>query len=206
MTGQKIGEKVWEIGALLVILSTAMVVFFVTTPKTEANPSAFSRQNNGVSITATSSVSYMSFGTASTTYYYDSQANGNSGAADSASVLWQMTATSSNATQDMYVEYAQGGNADCIATPMACDWYSHATSTTPDANAVSPFARLRFSSSTPPILGADTAPNNRNLREFAIPMPTRYARVIFVVPYQLYSSGTASSSAVWAEIVAKKQR
>jgi len=187
-------------GIVSALILAIVVMFSVSFVK--ANPSFFIRQNNGTGTTATTSVSYMTAGTATTTYYLDSQANGNPFGADSATLLWQFTASSTNSTQDMYLEYAQSG--DCITTPTSCDWYYHATSTVSNSSvaATSPFARWQFASTTQ---GLGTSGASRGLREIEIPTPTRYARVMFVIPSSLIANGTASSSAVWAEIVGKKQ-
>src|SRR3990167_829211 len=111
------------ITALILAIVLMFGVSFV-----QANPSFFIRQNNGTGTTATSTPNgYLSAGLATTTIYFDSQANGNPFGADSATLMWQMIASSTNSTQDLYVEYAHAGS-DCIATPTSCDWYSEAVS------------------------------------------------------------------------------
>ncbi len=186
-----------------VIALVLAIMFMFSIQFVSANPSFFIRQNDGLTTTATTSVSYMTAGTATTTYYFDSQANGNPNGANSATLLWQFTASSTNSTQDMYLEYAHAGES-CITAPTSCDWYYHATSTVsnPSVAATSYFARWQFASTT---TGLGTSGASRGLREIEIPTPTRYARVMFVIPSSLIGAGTASSSAVWAEIVAKKE-
>src|SRR3990167_6247184 len=115
------------VSALILAIIVMFGVSFV-----QANTSFFIRQNNGTGTTATTSVSYMTVGTATTTYYLDSQANGNPFGADSATLLWQFTASSTNSTQDMYLEYAQSG--DCINAPTSCDWYYSGIASTSPSN------------------------------------------------------------------------
>lgn len=185
------------------IVAVVLMLLSTLVARTHANPSAFSRQNNGITTTATTTqLGYMSVGAATTTAYFDSQANGNPYSADSAVLLWQLTASSTNSTQDVYLEYAQGGS-DCISIPTSCDWFAYATSTS--LSSTHYFARWQFAS-TSQGQANPLSTNNRAMREIAIPTPTRYVRAVFVVPHQLFASGLASSSAVWAEIVAKKQQ
>lgn len=188
-------------GAIVLALVLMFSVSFVA-----ANPSFFLRQNDGISTTATTTrLGYLTAGTGTTTIYFDSMASGNPYGADSATLLWQFSASSTNSTQDLYVEYAQSG--DCITTPSSCDWYSAtrlATTSPNNLNQVLLVARWQFASTTQGV-GAAVATNNRIMREIEIPTPTRYARAMFVIPSSLIATGVASSSAVWAEFVAKKE-
>lgn len=191
---------VFGIAVILAIMTLAGVV--------QANPSFFTRQNDGTGTTATSTpLGFLSVGAATTTIYFDSQSTGSPYGAGSATLLWQMTASSTNSTQDLYIEYAQGSGTNCITTPTACDWYYDALSsatTTPNAN-ITPLTYTRWQfASTSQLLGSAIATNNRGLRIIEVKVPTRYMRASFVIP-NLIAQGTASSSSVWAEFVAKKE-
>src|SRR3990167_1056416 len=145
----------------VVIALILAIVFMFGISFVQANPSFFLRQNDGTGTTATTSVSYMSVGVATTTYYLDSQANGNPFGADSATLLWQFTASSTNSTQDMYLEYAQG--RDCISAPPSCDWYySGIASTSPSNTNTSnistvPFVRWQYSAVAQGLVGGSVS-------------------------------------------------
>ena len=193
-----------SIGLILAIVTMFSVQF------AGANPPFFIRQNNGSGTTATTSVTYQSVGAATSTAYFDALANGGPYGADSATLLWQMTASSTNSTTDLYIEYADiTSGVNCTTAPTACDWYSNALASTSPANinvsniSTVPFARWRYGANTQGLVGG-TPSGSRSLRIVDIPVPTRYARAIFVIP-NLTAQGTASSSAVWAQFVAKKE-
>ena len=200
-----------SLSASLIVLGIAVVLAVVTLAGiAQANPSFFIRQNNGTGTTATTSVTYMSVGTATTTAYFDALSSGSPYGADSATLLWQMTATSTNSTTDLYIEYADiTSGVNCTTSPTACDWYSNALASTSPANintsniSAVPFVRWRYGANTQGLVAGVPA-DSRSLRIVDVPVPTRYARAIFVIP-DLTAQGTASSSAVWAQFVAKKE-
>lgn len=190
------------IAIILALMTLAGVV--------QANPEFFIRQNNGTGTTATTSVTYMSVGAATTTVYFDALSSGSPYGASSATLLWQMTATSTNSTADLYIEYADAtSGVNCATSPTACDWYSNALASTSPANinvsniSTVPFIRWRYGANTQGLVGGTPA-GSRSLRIVDIPVPTRYTRAIFVIP-NLVAAGTASSSAVWAQFLAKKE-
>ena len=175
-----------------------------------ANPPFFVRQNDGTGTTATTSVTYQSVGAATTTVYFDALSSGSPYGASSATLLWQMTATSTNSTTDLYIEYADiTSGVNCTTSPTACDWYSNALASTSPANinvsniSTVPFVRWRYDANTQGLI-AGTPSGSRSLRIVDVPVPTRYTRAIFVIP-NLTAQGTASSSAVWAQFVGKKE-
>ena len=194
-----------------VVLGIAIILAVMTLAGVvQANPSFFTRQNDGTGTTATSTpLGFLSVGAATTTIYLDSQSSGSAYGAGSATLLWQMTASSTNSTQDLYIEYAQGSGTNCITTPTACDWYYTALASTSPANinvsnvSTIPFTRWQFTNIRQGLLGGVTS-DTRGLRIIDIPVPTRYVRAHFVTP-NLTAAGTASSSSVWAEFVATKE-
>lgn len=187
---------------LLAVGSVAALIVMLSAQVANANPSYFQRQNNGITDTATTSVNYMTPGTATSTYYFDA-GQGTAGSVDSAVLLTQLTASTTSSTINIAYEYAQGGNGDCIATPTICDWYQNdlLSATSTSLNLTSQIsATWTFASTTQGQAGIIPAANsNRQLKSFVVLTPTRYIRAIVSVPVGSTNAG------VWAEFVAKKQ-
>lgn len=167
----------------------------------KANPSFFSRQNNGTTgTTASTSVTYMTPGLATTTYYMDTENN----SVDSAIFDAQQTGSSTASVSTIAFEYAMpAAGFDCDTTPTACDWYpdaimwpSYAT-TTGQQNINTPNSvSLKFASTTQ---GGIVGNSVRTNRAIYVPTPTRYVRAVVTIP----PGGT--NSAFWGEFVAKRQ-
>lgn len=179
---------------LFAALSSAYIV--------KANPSFFVRQNNGVGTTATTSVTYMSPGVATTTKYLDAGVAGVGTAVDSAVLLEQMTGSSTAALLNTTFEYAVYSGTDCVANPTACDWFalelSDQATTTPEQNiTTNQTYKLNFASSTQG--GALGAGDGRVLKAISVRTPTRYVRAILTLPIG------STNAAVWAEFVGKRQ-
>ena len=148
----------------------------------------------------------MTAGTATTTKYFDAQADGGL-AADSAVIAVQMSASSTLGILNMNLEYAQGtSGVDCTATPTKCEWYADnldsrvaSSSPTITLSAAKSYS-WTFASSTPGLgaaVGGATGQTSRKI--ISVETPTRYVRAIFTVPI---GAGNAS---VWAEWVTKRE-
>ena len=181
---------------LTLILLGVFAIAFSLIYTARANPSFFIRTQSS---TATTSPSYMTAGTATTTVTFDAGVNA-AGNTDSAVLLWQMIASTTNSIQNVTFEYSQDGS----------DWYydrySSLSTTSPTSNLNNLVAYQWQFASTSPAMGIATSSSNfgnRITRIINVPTPTRYVRANFTVP--VTSLGLASSSAVWAEFVAKRQ-
>lgn len=161
--------------------------------------------------TATTTLSFMTPGTATTTLYFDSQSDGGL-PTKSAILMTQFTASSSVSTLQINQEYADDTpGVNCKDTPLACDWYQGsqgmintgvATSTNNpkifDVAIVPQYSWL-FASST--IGGSGLAAvNNFDARVIPISTPTRYTRLWFSMKIVANGNG-----AVWAKVVGKKE-
>ncbi len=200
---------------LATIILIAIGIVFLS-GKVNANPSGFYQSFIGTTRstagnTATTTLTYMTPGTATTTVYWDSQLGGvSSFGSESAALLVAFTASSSVSTLQVNEEFSQGiAGVDCVATPNACDWYegthtdinSYSTSTIPSVIDIAqvPQFTWKFASST--VGGQALAPlGNRATRLLSVQTPTRYAR--FVITLKVVANG---NGAVWADLVAKKQ-
>lgn len=175
-----------------------------------ANPNAFTRKQ---SASATTTLAYMTPGTATTTAIIDCQQGGSSSfGCDSGALMLQFTASSTSSTLLVNEEYAQGiSGVDCVATPNACDWYEGnqsvinglaTTTLTASGNAYDitgvPQFSFKFASSTIGGIGISTTNNLAN-RLITFQSPTRYIRFVFSLKL------AGANGAVWWDIVTKKQ-
>lgn len=165
-----------------------------------ANPLELSTSN----ITATTTVSYMTPGTATTTYYFDSYSgNGTGYGMDSANLLVQLTASGTSQIRWGY-EYSMGvAGVDCTTNPGACDWYKDdmqlpVTATSTQQYNLSAPIEYTWTFATTSQGYANAAPN-RALKVMTVPTPTRYVRVIFSIPAGSVNAG------VWAAFIPQKQ-
>jgi len=199
-------------GITAVIISAVFLVFYLAGVQTKVvfgNPSVFT--SIAKTATATTTLSYMTAGLATTTVYYDSMQvegsnqtnNGNTWVTDSAVLKIQFTASSSLAIVNTFFEFADGIN--CGNIPTGCDWYRDnlyalpfATSTPTIQLAITPSYTWSFASSSQGGAGVG-ASNNRVLKVINVPTPTRWVRAILSVPVG------ASPASVYAEILPKKQ-
>lgn len=163
----------------------------------KANPSYF---QNAYSNAATTTVVYMTPGTATTTLSYDAGSAASNSGADGAFLLVQYTASTSINILRMRIEHSQDN----------IDWYpetvnnigqavnSNATSTQlfGDASAYK-WQVSSTTASTDGLMGSGTA--GRIHLSMEIKTPTRYTRVIF------WNRITEGNGALWAQLTAKKQ-
>lgn len=195
-------QKQFEIGAALALfcaLALAAIVLTQGAPTVEANPTGFSCPAYGPGGTASTSVTYMTPGLATTTLVFDTycisgtnQPNtGNLFGVAYLALLTQLTASTTGTVLNKSVEYSQDGT----------DWYQdnlnlNFATTSPVAQLATPqSSQWQFASST-----VGGTPNRGNLvgKVERIYAPTRFVRVI-------YSLGAGSNGAVWGEILPTKE-
>lgn len=158
----------------------------------KANPSLFTTNQTN---SATTTVTYLTAGTATTTLTYDANLlYGDSFASNGASLLIQFAGSSSASTLNADIQYSQDG----------IDWYGLSGGTDVDngIGSTSPsignatVVTLTFASSTIDKSAGITATTSRIVN---LDMPTRYVRAIFSLP------AGSPRGAVWAQFVAQKQ-
>lgn len=173
-----------------------------------ANPSIIT--SKAKTATATTTLRYMTPGTATTTLVYDSQQsdgtnqtnNGNTWATNGAILFVQFTASNTSSVLNTHFEYSD--DPSCGTTPTSCDWYrdtlwgdSFATSTATIQMAITPSYTWNYASTTQ---GGSAGINiYRGLKAINIPTPSRFVRVVFTVPIG------SQNGAVYAEIIPKKE-
>ncbi len=181
--------------------------------KVNANPQGF-YQSFLSGNQATTSVVYMTPGTATSTLYWDAGLGGASAqGSESAALTVFFNASSSVSTLQVNQEFAQGTSGiNCATTPAQCDWYqgtqldyNNLSTTTQISGGVGvdiagiPQLSWKFASST---IGGQAlvATSNTDSRLIEVHTPTRYSRFVFTL--KIIGNGNGS---VWAGIVAKKQ-
>lgn len=182
--------------ATIVAITTATLLIWGTA---RANPTMF--PPSAYTAVATSTLAYMSPGTATTTLTYDAygicgtnEASQTLTGADDAQVNLQITASSTGPTINARVEESQ----DCI------DWYPVAV---PIANATStlytsnPYQNYSLVISTSTVSGYGGSGTSQRVHEsFSIPIPERAVRVVF------YDPAGGNNYGLWAQIVPSKQQ
>jgi len=196
-------QKSFEVLAIVSFAIAVTVVFvsILATPKAEANPIGFSCAAYGPQGVATTSVKFMTPGTATSTLVYDTyciggtnQSNpGNSYATDYLTLLTQLSASSTATILNTSVEYSQDG----------VDWYqdNYIASTTTAGNFVPLWSitvpnsfTWTFASST---LNGVANTGNRVGKVVQIYAPTRYVRVVYTL--------TGNNGAVWGSLLPIKE-
>lgn len=165
----------------------------------KANPSFFLVQNNGITSTATTSVAYMTAGTATTTYYMDTGA-GTAGSTDGAVFRTLLVGSSTASSINIAIEYANGGG-DCITTPTSCEWFSDTLNgaTTTLSRNISTLNTYLLNYASTTVGGAAGTGNGRNTRIFRVETPVRYLRAVITMPIG------SLNGAVWGEFIGKRQ-
>lgn len=165
-----------------------------------ANPSFFYRSISAS--VATTTVTYMTPGTATSTEILDTGA-GAAGSVDSGVLAVQFTGSSTLSYLNVAFEYTQGGNGlDCYNAPNSCDWYgsslyAQSTSTATGQAVAAQNFNLQFASSS--VQGAVGGITGRNLRLIEVKTPTRYVRAVFTLP------PGSLNGALWKEFITKRQ-
>jgi len=162
----------------------------------EANPSQFVESK---STAATTTLTYMTAGTATTTVVFDTSDGGFP--TESAILLVNRTASSTGSQTKIQFEFSMGASGtDCAVAGANCDWYSdHVSYDALNSTTTAPFFTTgnsltwQFASSTP---GGTLT---RDAMAIKIETPTRYVHAILTVPIG------ALNSAIWTEFVGKVQ-
>lgn len=172
---------------------------FVFASITHANPSAYA--TTAQTATATTTVSFMTPGLATTTLVYDSYA-ARPVLADKASLAVQFTGSSTSSVLSIAYEYTNGApGLDCLGTPSSCDWYKDnmlvpVTATTSQSYSVNLPISFTWTFASSSQAGAAIT-SDRSMKILTVPTPARYVRAIF--------SLTGTNGAIWAQIVPAKQ-
>lgn len=184
--------------ALLGSLALISVAVLLLAPRAKANPSTLQRAQTTTcgAFTGSSTPTYMTAGTATTTYTYDSFCGGAT-SADSAALLVQFAGASPAAVLNADVQYSQDG-IDWYAIGYAGGSDVNSATSSPSIGTVQqltfPFASSTISRGV--VTNANSATSTRIIR---LPTPTRFTRVLFTLPVG------STNGAVWAEFVGKKQ-
>ncbi len=164
--------------AALVLIGSVCTLFAL---KAHANPSDLNLSNT----TATTTVSFVVVGTATSTETYDSYGGGvgEPNASDGATLFVQMAASSTSSVLGIQLQYSQNG----------IDWFDDdllqlTNATTTQATNVAVANSYTWKA-------AGTATTSK---AFNVPTPTRYVRAVI--------SATGANAAVWKVIIAKKQQ
>ena len=182
------------LGALVALTGFA---FYYTA---SANPPAFKRAQSAA---ATSTLAYMTAGTATTTSPVFDGGEGNSFGHDSAAFAVQFTGSSTLSQLQIAFEYAHDTPGyNCASTPTACDWYGNTlynqATTSPAQNITTAQTNL-FNFASTSVQGGVVGITNRNLRIIDVKTPTRYVRAVMTLP------PGSLNGAVWGEFIGKKQ-
>ena len=169
-----------SVSGLVVAASTV----FVETVQTSANP------------IATSTITYMTPGTATTTLTYDSFHSGQS-ATNGIALLLQVTASTSQTQFNINEEYSQDGIDWYQGNATVAGAYGYATTSLPvNIGQVAQY-QWQYSTSTPG-LGANGAFQNTDNRIINLPTPTRFIRAIITLKIGGANGG------VWAQLIPMK--
>lgn len=164
-------------------------VFFLASGKAEANPSSL--VYGCKTAPATSTVVYMTGGTATTTIICDLMGSGGSRLAENATLtLFRNFSNAPASVQKVTYEYS---NDYTTFAPAASTWYTVST-TTPN-NPASPIFTWIPASTT--WSGAPGAPKDYDATIIDVPVKARWVKAVITVPVG------AASSTVWGEIVKK---
>lgn len=194
---------------IYIIISVLIIGLGIFTLTVKANPLFFPPTVQSAS--ATTTLTYMTAGTATTTLVFDTY-NASSGVFTptlSDALLIQFTGSSTGSLLKINLEYSHGYNGvECVSNPTGCDWYEdpapsgsgYATTTKPfDLGQVNQFS-LAYASSTPTLGGIGATSINPAKRILSVKSPTRYVRAIFTLPVG------STNGAIWAQFVPLKER
>lgn len=201
----------------LLVLLTVSVIFcaslLIGANFAHSNPNFFLVQNNGIAVTATTTVAYMTPGAATTTYYMNTDLYASKGVNQLEFVLQVIGSSTpfasltSTTTVNVAFEYAQS-NGDCITNPNACDWYSDTTgdiaSTTYSGLSITAPKVHTLTLGTNTINGLPVATTSPTRRAIDVPMPTRYVRAVVTLP-TFNGAVLNTNGSVWGAFIAKKE-
>ena len=172
--------------AIPVIALMAIGIYSFDKKEADANPSVFQVTQTAV---ATTTVTYMSAGTATTTITHDSLQN--RFATDGAALMIQLKASSTATTLKWKYEFSQDG----------IDWFQDNQELTTNATTT---VQVRDSKEFSWVFASSTPNNGGTGSDFGlklvnVPTPARFTRAVFYLPV-----GSTKGSLL-AQIVAKKQ-
>lgn len=160
----------------------------------KANPLKF--PSTSKSATATTTVSYMTAGVATTTHQYDAYSQPSGFAVDHATLFVSQYASSTASAIDINIEYSQDG----------IDWYQNgggftdAYASTTKVFDIEQTSKMRFGfASSTAGLPSPVAKLATTTRAVSVQTPTRFVRAIFSVPVG------STPTAVWSEWVPIRQ-
>lgn len=180
--------KLIGIGSILLVMGFLLSAYIA-----KANPSFFiqntSSSATACSLTASTTRTWMTGGTATTTIALNASGCGGSQAIDSAELLLYRFAAAPTSKTNVTIQFSQ----NCDATSP--DWY-FATSSIGTFTSVPSQMSWTFASST---IGGEIAASDFDTVAIPITTPTKCVRAILTVPV-----GAASSS-IYADFVGKRQ-
>lgn len=183
---------IYILGAFVALMS----IVYLSGSKAHANPSIFPSHSSCVTAVSTTSISYMTAGTATTTLTCDSYTlqvgQPDNYAINSAVLATQYSASSTASILNMTYEYSNDG----------IDWYSNDLSAQATTSPVQNIQTAQsftwpFASSTPN--GSSPAGTNLSKKVVTLPVPSRYVRVVYTVPVG------AAAGGIWAEILPERE-
>lgn len=188
-----------KIYALIILVAIVVTAYAIIKTVDSASPT-FVQVNSTAS--ATSTLTYLTAGTATTTLVYDSYKYNGTGEINGKQTFTlgvQFTGSSTASALAWRYEYSNNGN--CEGDEDACDWYLGNINT--NENATSTFYSLYqthnliHASST---MGTMTNAQDRMENIFEVPIMARYVRAVFYVPVG------RGNGAFWAEAIGIKPR
>lgn len=191
----RLSKNILPLGIGLLAIGYLVFGIFALWQPAKANPLGFSCPAYGPGGVASTSIAYMTPGTATSTLLYDTycvggtnQPNtGNTNTTNSLALLTQLTASSTSSVLNMAVEYSQDG----------VDWYQddNIFATTTNTNIQSPNS-LTWPYAVSNVGGVPNT-GNRLGKVVRIYTPTRYVRVVYTI--------TGANAGVWGELLPQKE-
>lgn len=179
--------KYFAVATIGALIAVTWFAFAITA---RANPSFFVRQQTA---SATSTVTYITPGAATTTLTYDT-GNGAAQGADSAALMVQFNASGTLSVLQADIQYSQDGT-DWYATSFAWNPNTTVATSSPSIGTVQQF-NFGYASSTIN-RGANTTATTTRI--VVIPTPTRYVRAVFTL------APGSPNGVFWAEFIGKRQ-
>lgn len=189
------------IALCLAVFATAFTLFRVA----KANPSFFI--GGQATASATTTLTYMTPGTATTTLPQPATNSGNATGINTATLLVQFTGSSTASTINIAFEYANSDSGvDCSVTQSACDWYRDSlmgynavVSTTTNTVSLGPtnVYSLPFASTS---VGGAGGISSRTTRIINVQTPAQYVRAVITMP------AGSLNGAVYAKFLPVKER
>ena len=173
------------------VIGVVSLSFF--SQEADANPDQILTKETAV---ATSTVTYITAGTATTTLTWDTQEDGGFSVHE-ATLNIMFAATNTTSILNIQVQHSQNGT----------DWFpgapgnltAYATTSTPFDIGTIQTVSYRFSSTTQNQLAVTNAGSATSTRSVRIPVPERYVRAVFSI------DPAGGNGAFWAQFVGKRE-